>query len=146
VAGTQVPGATFAAFGDLGFNISGVPADGDTFIIGNNTNGESDNRNALRLQNIQNQNVLLGGTSTIDESYVQMVSSVGSQTRYAELNLSAQESLLARTKEAMAEVSGVNLDEEAAKLIQLQQTYQASAQVISVASTLFDTLISAVGR
>lgn len=146
VAGTQVPGATFATLGGISFTLAGVPDDGDTFIIGNNTNGMSDNRNALRLENIQNQNVLLGGTSTIDESYVQMVSNVGSKTRHAELNLSAQESLLERTKEAMAEVSGVNLDEEAAKLIQFQQSYQASAQVISVASTLFDTLLSAVRR
>jgi flagellar hook-associated protein 1 FlgK len=146
VAGTQVPGAQFAAFGSISFDISGVPADGDTFIIGNNTSGTSDNRNALSLQNLQTQNLLLGGSTTFDESYVQMVSDVGSKTRYAELNLSAQESLLERTKEAMSEVSGVNLDEEAAKLIQYQQAYQASAQIISVASTLFDTLLNAVGR
>ncbi|MCG8071239.1 MAG: flagellar hook-associated protein FlgK, partial [Candidatus Thiodiazotropha taylori] len=81
-----------------------------------------------------------------DESYVSMVSDVGSRTRHAELNLSAQESLLTRTREAMAEVSGVNLDEEAGRLIQYQQAYQASAQVISVASTLFDTLLGAVRR
>jgi flagellar hook-associated protein 1 len=139
-----VPAATFAAFGGISFDLSGVPSDGDTFIIGNNTGGTSDNRNALALEALQNQNVLLGGTATIDETYVQMVSDVGSKTHYAELNLTAQESLLARTKEAMDEVSGVNLDEEAAKLIQFQQAYQASAQVISVASTIFDTLLNAV--
>jgi flagellar hook-associated protein 1 len=144
VAGIQVPAATFAAFGGISFDLSGVPSDGDTFIIGNNTGGTSDNRNALALEALQNQNVLLGGTATIDETYVQMVSDVGSKTHYAELNLTAQESLLARTKEAMDEVSGVNLDEEAAKLIQFQQAYQASAQVISVASTIFDTLLNAV--
>ncbi|MEW8627936.1 MAG: flagellar hook-associated protein FlgK [Candidatus Thiodiazotropha sp.] len=146
IAGTQVPGTTFPLYGDISFTISGVPDDGDTFIIGNNTSGTSDNRNALGLVSVQSQDVLLGGTSTIDESYVAMVSDVGSKTRHAELNLSAQESLLTRTKEAIAEVSGVNLDEEAGKLIQYQQAYQASAQVISVASTLFDTLLSAVGR
>ncbi|MCG8017930.1 MAG: flagellar hook-associated protein FlgK [Candidatus Thiodiazotropha sp. 'RUGA'] len=146
VAGTQVPGTTFPLYGDISFTISGVPDDGDSFIIGNNTNGTSDNRNALGLVSVQNQNVLLGGTSTIDESYVSMVSDVGSRTRHAELNLSAQESLLTRTREAMAEVSGVNLDEEAGRLIQYQQAYQASAQVISVASTLFDTLLGAVRR
>ena len=40
----------------------------------------------------------------------------------------------------------VNLDEEAANLIRYQQAYQASAQVIAVANTLFDTLLSAVRR
>ena len=144
IAGTQVPGASFAALGGISFDISGVPADGDTFIIDNNTSGTSDNRNALSLEDVQNQNVMLGGTATIDETYVQMVSDVGSKTRHAELNFAAQESLLERTKEAMGEVSGVNLDEEAAKLIRFQQAYQASAQVISVASTLFDSLLNAV--
>ncbi|MEW8462369.1 MAG: flagellar hook-associated protein FlgK [Candidatus Thiodiazotropha endolucinida] len=146
IAGTQVPSAQFAAYGGISFAISGVPADGDSFTISNNTNGSSDNRNAHSLQNLQNQNLLLGGTATFDATYIQMVSDVGSKTRHAELNLGAQESLLVRSQEAMAEISGVNLDEEAAKLIQFQQAYQASAQVISVAGTLFDTLIGAVRR
>ncbi|MET0070812.1 MAG: flagellar hook-associated protein FlgK [Candidatus Thiodiazotropha sp.] len=146
IAGTQVPSAQFLAYGGISFDISGVPADGDSFTISNNSNGSSDNRNALSLENLQNQNLLLGGTATFDASYIQMVSDVGSKTRHSELNLGAQESLLERTKEAMAEISGVNLDEEAAKLIQFQQAYQASAQVISVASTLFDTLLGAVRR
>jgi flagellar hook-associated protein 1 FlgK len=146
IAGTNVPSTQFVAYGGISFTIAGVPADGDSFTISNNGNGGSDNRNALSLEGLQNQNLLLGGTATFDETYIQMVSSVGSKTRYAELNLGAQESLLERSKEAMAEISGVNLDEEAAKLIQFQQAYQASAQVITVASTLFDTLINAVRR
>jgi flagellar hook-associated protein 1 FlgK len=136
----------FDAFGGLSFSISGVPDDGDTFVIGNNTSGSSDNRNALNMVDLQATDTLFGGTATYDEAYAQMVSDVGSKTHHAELNLSAQESLLQRTQEAMQEVSGVNLDEEAAKLIQYQQAYQASAQVISTASTLFDTLLNAVRR
>lgn len=146
VAGTAVPSAQFAAYGGISFTISGIPADGDSFIFGNNSSGISDNRNALALESLQNQDLMLGGTATFDETYVQMVSDVGSRTSYAELNLGAQESLLARSKEAVGEISGVNLDEEAAKLIQFQQAYQASAQVISVASTLFDTLLGAFRR
>ena len=37
-------------------------------------------------------------------------------------------------------ISGVNLDEEAANLMQWQQAYQASAQALSVANGLFTTL------
>ena len=47
---------------------------------------------------------------------------------------------------AKSEVSGVNLDEEAADLVRFQQAYQAAAQVISVANSLFDTLLGAVRR
>ena len=45
-----------------------------------------------------------------------------------------------------AAVAGVNLDEEAAKLLQYQQAYQASAKILQVSQTLFDTLIQNLGR
>jgi flagellar hook-associated protein 1 FlgK len=40
----------------------------------------------------------------------------------------------------------VNLDEEAADLLRFEQAYNASAQVISVARSLFDSLIASLGR
>jgi flagellar hook-associated protein 1 FlgK len=43
-------------------------------------------------------------------------------------------------------VSGVNLDEEAAKLLQYQQAYQASAKMLQIAQSVFDTLIQNLGR
>ena len=41
---------------------------------------------------------------------------------------------------------GVNLDEEAANLLKYQQAYQAAAQLIRVADTLFQTLLAATER
>jgi flagellar hook-associated protein 1 len=43
-------------------------------------------------------------------------------------------------------VSGVNLDEEAANLLRFQQAYQAAAQVLVTANTVFDTLLAAIRR
>jgi len=40
------------------------------------------------------------------------------------------------------QISGVSLDEEAAELIRFQQAYQASAQIIQVASKLFDSILT----
>ena len=40
------------------------------------------------------------------------------------------------------QVSGVSLDEEAADLIRFQQAYQASAQIIQMASKLFDSILA----
>ena len=65
-------------------------------------------------------------------------------TRAAELSSSAQQTLLNQAKGSRESLAGVNLDEEAANLIMFQQAYQASAQSISVAKSLFDTLIGAV--
>ena len=39
------------------------------------------------------------------------------------------------------EISGVNLDEEAANLIRYQQAYQASSRVIQVAQDMFKNLL-----
>jgi flagellar hook-associated protein 1 len=46
-------------------------------------------------------------------------------------------------KQALSNRTGVNLDEEAARLMQFQQGYQAAAKVLQVAQTLFDTLLDA---
>ena len=40
----------------------------------------------------------------------------------------------------------MNLDEEAARLLQYQQAYQAAAKVIRMANDLFETLLASSGR
>ena len=107
--------------------------------------GPSDNSNALALAELQRDKTAFGGT-TVQGAYAQIVADVGSRTRTAELNATAQKGLLSQAEEAQSSVSGVNLDEEAAKLLHYQQAYQAAAQVIAVAQTLFDTVIAAMRR
>ena len=53
-------------------------------------------------------------------------------------------SLREASVEAESAYSGVNLDTEAANLIQQQQAYQASARILSTARELFETLIQVV--
>ena len=43
-----------------------------------------------------------------------------------------------------AAVSGVNLDEEMARMVQLQQAYSVAARIISVTDELFDELLGTV--
>jgi len=151
---TQSGGAnfTFAGFGGMTFSISGIPQEGDRFTIGNNTNGVGDNRNALALAELQSENTMLGQsggvveTTTFQGVYGQLVSDVGAETRSAEINAQSTSGLLERHQLALSSVNGVNLDEEAANLVRFQQAYQAAAQVISVANTVFDTLLGAVRR
>lgn len=103
-----------------------------------------DNRNALALAQLENSSLMFNGTATFSDAYGQMVSKVGTQTRNAQVSRSAQDTLLKQATTSWESVSGVNLDEEAANLIKFQQSYQAAAQAISVANTLFDSLIGAV--
>ena len=107
-------------------------------------NVAGDNRNALALAGLASERVLANGTSSISGSYSELVGSVGVKTRQAELSAAAQNLMLEDSQAQRASVSGVNLDEEAANLLRYQQAYQAAAQVISVAGTMFDTLLGAV--
>jgi flagellar hook-associated protein 1 FlgK len=104
----------------------------------------SDNSNALLLADLGNKLTMLGGSGSFNDAYGQIVSGVGTLTRAAELSSSAQQTLLNQAKGDRETLAGVNLDEEAANLIKFQQAYQASAQSISVARSLFETLIGAV--
>jgi len=104
----------------------------------------SDNRNAVLLANLENNLSMLGGSASFSDAYGQIVSGVGTLTQSSGIIASAQETLLNQAKEAREGLAGVNLDEEAASLIKFQQAYQASAQSIAVAKSLFDTLIGAV--
>lgn len=140
----------FALYGGYTFNISGIPASGDQFVIQSNVGGGGDNRNALALAALQTNRTLINGasgpTASLLGAYAQMVSDVGARTHQASIDSQAQQTLLTQAEEVWSNVSGVNLDEEAANLIKYQQAYQASAQVINAASLIFDTLLGAVRR
>ncbi len=124
--------------------ISGVPNNGDSFTLAAAT-GVEDGRNIVKLGNLQTQNTMLGANATYQDNYAAFVNDVGNKTASAEISSVAQTSLLNQAVAAREAVSGVNSDEEAAKLIEYQQAYQASAKVIEIASNLFDTLLS-IGR
>lgn len=132
--------------GGIELALSGSPAAGDALVIDNNVNGTGDNRNALALASLQMEQVLKGGSASYQDSYSSMVADVAVKTRQAQNGASSESVLLAQSIAARDSVSGVNLDEEAANLIQLQQAYQAAAQVIAVANTLFQTLLDATRR
>jgi flagellar hook-associated protein 1 FlgK len=123
--------------------ITGVPAVGDTFTVQSNAGGVGDGRNALAMGALQNSDILSNGTASISDTFGALVGSVGSKARQADINLKAQTAIASQAREQVLSVSGVNLDEEAADMMRWQQAYQAAAQTISVANTLFQTLIQA---
>jgi flagellar hook-associated protein 1 len=143
-AGTAIPytsGATITYAG-ISVVISGTVNDGDVFSISANASGTSDSRNGLLLSQLQTQSTMSGQTATYQEAYAQLVSEIGNTTSQIKVTGAAQQSLLDQATASNEALSGVNLDEEAASLLKYQQAYQASAKVVEVASTLFDTLLS----
>ena len=103
-----------------------------------------DNTVALSLADLEKKSGLLDGKATFNGAYGRLVAKVGTLTHTAKISSSAQQVLLNQAKQNTENLAGVNLDEEAANLIKFQQSYQAAAKVIAIASSLFDTLIGAV--
>lgn len=148
VPATAGPPAVPVPF-DYEVTISGRPQGGDNFSVSFNTNGVSDNRNALKLIDLQNRttigiNPLAPATtgSSFTDAYGDLVERVGTLTSQARVDGEATGAILKQATDNRDSISAVNLDEEAAKLIQFEQYYQASAQIIQVARNLFDTLIN----
>ncbi|WP_207062410.1 flagellar hook-associated protein FlgK [Motiliproteus sp. SC1-56] len=130
--------------------LANQPEPGDRFSFTYNTDGVSDNRNALALSNLQ-QAALVGqdangeGGTSYQDVYGQLVERVGTETRVAQINAAANESVLKSTQSIRDSVAGVNLDEEAANIVKYQQAYQAATQLISTSRDLFNTLLGATG-
>ena len=137
-----------AAFniGGVNFTVTGTPADNDAFVIETNTGGTGDNTNALALAGLQTALTVENGTTNFQGAYAQMISDVGTRAHQAEISHTAQQALRRQAIEDRASVSGVNLDEEAADLLRFQQAYQAMAQVVTVADSMFQSLLDAVRR
>ena len=130
----------------LGYQVElgGTPVTGDTFTIDYNSNGVSDNRNLSLISFLNSKPILENATMTFEGSYEHLIASVGVKTSIADINREASEVIMLQSQTARESVSGVNLDEEAALLIQYEQMYQASARVIAVARQLFESLMNAV--
>ena len=115
---------------------------GDRFSISYNTDGYSDNKNAVALAALQQRETAL--EKSYQDAYGQLLAKVGTQANTISVAYSANSAVLAASEEALESVRGVNLDEEATKLIQYQQAYVASTRLITAYQDLFDSLISAV--
>ncbi len=142
-AGTPVPYTAGAkmSFDGITVGMTGAPAQGDTFTIGKNTSGVSDNSNALVLGALQRKTTMAGGTATFNGAYSQLVSEVGNRAMAVKVAATTQDSVTGQIKASQQSISGVNQDEETANLLMFQQMYQANAKVIQTASTIFDAIL-----
>jgi flagellar hook-associated protein 1 FlgK len=75
-----------------------------------------------------------------------MLANVGVRVQSAKLSAEQSATMASDAKTANVGKSGVNLDEEAARLIQFQQSYQAAAKMLQVAQTVFDSLLQVAAR
>jgi flagellar hook-associated protein 1 FlgK len=122
--------------------ISGTPAASDTFTVGPGAAGN--NQNALAMANQATKGVLASGTISINGATSDLVTSVGSQAQQINTATTAQKAVNTQATATVKSTSGVNLDDEAANLLQWQQAYQASAQAFTIGNSVFTTLLTAL--
>ena len=118
-----------------------APATPEQFVIGD-AFGIGNGNNAVKMALSQEQGILNGGRESFPQSLGISISDVGSKAASAELVAETSQAIFTQAYNRVQATSGVNLDEEAANLIQFQQAYQAASQIISSANTIFDTLLS----
>jgi len=124
--------------------ISGAPAGGAVFTVKSNAGGTGDNRNALASAGAQSAGVLANGTTSITGAVSALITGLGSQAQQINTAQAAQTAVNSQALSSVQSVSGVNLDEEAASLLQWHQAYQAAAQALTIGNSLFTSLINAV--
>lgn len=100
-----------------------------------------DNRNILKMIDVQTALLLEGGTQSLQSAYAKVVNTVGSKTHELEVTSTSAKQILSQSERAVQDVSGVNLDEEAANLLRYQQAYQAAGKVMQIAKQMFDSLL-----
>ena len=120
---------------------TGIPDVGDQVSLNYNQTGEGDNRNMLAMADLQSAKIMNDNKATFQDIYSSMVSELGTKTENSDIAMQSSAVLLNQSFERIQEVSGVNMDEEAANLLLYQQHYSAAARVITVAGELFNTIL-----
>ena len=99
------------------------------------------NGNALAMAELAEKSIL--GSATLSDVYASAIADMGTRTQAAMTTSEISTAVADQAELRRSSADGVNLDEEAARLIQSQQAYQASAKVLQVAQSIFDTLLQA---
>ena len=136
------PGATPLTGWSL--TLQGAPKAGDTVTVNTNLYPTLSAGNATAMMDLRDVAMFDGAALT--DGYAGLISQIGIRTQSADYAAKVSATIATNVERDRAGVSGVNLDEEAASLLQYQQAYQASAKMIQIAQNIFDTLIQNLSR
>lgn len=126
-------------------SLSGAIKQGDIFNISYNDKMSSDNRNGMAMEDLYKKNLLQGSSLTFTNAIDLVTSTVSLQTRSEKINLESNKVLYGQAYSEFQSISGVNQNEEATDLQKYYEACQASAQIIQIAKSVFDTIIQ-LGR
>ncbi len=126
--------------------LRGSPTAGDQFTVAGAPPGSiaQNAGNASAVLALRDRPTFEG--VALADGYITLFSDVGTRVQGAKFATEFSAQIATSAETARTNVSGVNLDEEAARLLQYQQAYQASAKFLQIAQSTFDSLLATVGR
>lgn len=126
--------------------LRGSPSPGDRFTVEATTPASvaQNAGNAAAVLDMRTRPTFEG--VALADGYISLFSDVGTRVQGAQFAANFSGQVAKAAESARSEVAGVNLDEEAARLLQFQQAYQASAKFLQIAQSTFDSLLQTVGR
>ena len=133
IATRVVSGDQQTTYRNFEFTLTGRVDNGDSFILSQDASGQNDGRNIDELIRLQSGDTSDPTKLSFQDIFGVMIAGVGSSVNSSKIAASIHEENMMAAKEAEAEFAGVNLDTEAAALIEFQQAYQASARILSTA-------------
>jgi flagellar hook-associated protein 1 FlgK len=144
-AGQPIP-APPADINGFTLQLSGVPRTGDMLHVEPTpaTALASNNGNAVALLALRDAALVNGRTVT--DGWATAMADIGVRVQRGESSAEISDAVAGQVELSRSSESGVNMDEETARLIQYQQSYQAAAKVLQVAQALFDTLLNTAGN
>ena len=100
-----------------------------------------DNRVALDIAKLQTDPHMRNDTMTFDEFYNTILADLGLRIQRNQTEKAQQDSLVNQFSQIRSSISGVNMDEELAKMMQYQKAYEASARFVGTVDQMMDTLV-----
>ena len=131
---------TVSAYG-MTFEINSTAAATDSFTF-DLSFAEGDNTNVAAMAKLSEAKNMDGGSGTLNDVFEQTKQDIGGSTKSAQVRVDSAQTIYSQAYERDQSTSGVNLDEEAANLMRFQQSYQASARIMTTATEIFDTLFN----
>ena len=114
--------------------------------VGQKALGKGDVSGATQLVTILSKSADFGtaGMATLNGFAATLVSSTGMEASRATTRLTDASARMTDAVNRRDNFSGVNLDEELSQMVILQNSYSASARVVSVASQMYETLLNMI--
>ena len=150
--GTWTAGSPISLNG-FELKLDGVPRSGDTLAVAPTVSVASSNGNALAMVGMAQTGIVAtlgttgaaGSPSTVTDAYASAIANIGVRVQSGKTAAEISGGVASESESARANKAGVNLDEEAARLIQFQQSYQAAAKMLQVAQAVFTSMLQAAG-